>query len=336
MKYKLPLLSCLLSGLLITSCQDHRIPLPETVKVTTLATGLASPIGVDTDASGRIFVTEAGTGNNDGKVSMITADGKVYPVITGFDSQVFQPGELDGLNHLLFADGVLYILGSQSRLYIANVASFKPGDTPLLAKNLTLEDKKKFILDYVFPAGQDTEDTHLYNMSVGPNGDLYFADAAANAIVRRTKAGVWSIFANIPRIPNPTPVGPPFIDSVPTGVVFDGQKFLVSTLIGFPFPVGASSIYQVSLAGVVSVYKPGFTSLVDINLDNNLGGLLLQHGVFGAQGFGANTGKIIQVTSAGNSTLVDKLNLPTDIKPLDAHTAYVTSLGDGTLLKVTY
>lgn len=336
MNYKLPLLSCVLTGLLVTGCQDHRIPPPETIKIATLATGLASPIGVDTDASGRAWVTEAGTGNNDGKVSMITPDGKVYPVITGFDSQVFQPGELDGLNHLLFADGVLYILGSHSRLYIANVASFKPGDAPLLAKNLTLEDKKQFILDYVFPTGQDTEDTHLYNMTLGPNGDLYFADAAANAIVRRTKAGVWSIFANIPRLPNPTQVGPPFIDSVPTGIVFNGQNFLVSTLVGFPFPVGASNIYQITQAGVVSVYKPGFTSLVDINLDTNLGGLVLQHGVFGPQGFGANTGVLTQVTSAGNSIIASGLNLPTDAKPVDAHTIYVTSLGDGALLKITY
>lgn len=336
MHYKLTLSSCLLAGFLVMSCQDHRIPAANSINVTTIASGLASPIGIDTDANGRAWVTEAGTGKNDGKVSMITPDGTVYPVITGFDSEVFQPGELDGLNHLLFADGILYILGSKSRLYRANVASFKPGDTPLQAQSLDVEDKKQFILDYVFPTGQDTEDTHLYNMTVGPNGDLFFADAAANAIIRRTKAGVWSIFANIPRLPNPTPVGPPFIDSVPTGIVFDGTKFLVSTLVGFPFPVGASNIYQVDLAGVVSVYKSGFTSLVDINLDNSLGGIIVQHGVFGAQGFGPNTGKIIQVTGSGNSVLVDGLNLPTDAKPIDAHTLYVTSLGDGKLLKVTY
>ena len=98
---------------------------------------------------------------------------------------------------------MLYILGSHSRFYKANVASFKPGDTPLLAKNLPVEDMKQFILDYKF--AQDTEDTHLYNMTLGPNGDIYFTDAAANAIVRRTKAGAWSVFADVPGIKNPTP-----------------------------------------------------------------------------------------------------------------------------------
>ena len=335
MKYKLSALACLLAGFLVTSCEDHRIPAPETIKVTPFTTGLLGPIGLEADAAGRVWVAEAGSGKNDGKISIITSDGKAYPVITGFDSELMG-GELDGLNHLFFADSLLYILGSHSRLYKANVASFKPGDAPLLAKNLDVEDKRQFILDYRFPAGQDTDDTHLYNMTLGPSGDLYFTDAAANAIVRRAKAGVWSVFAYIPGVKNPTPVGPPFSESVPTDIVFDGQKFLVSTLIGFPFPAGASLIYQVDQAGVVSVYKQGFTSLVDINLDNSLGGLVVQHGVFGAMGFAAKTGQLIQVTGSGTGVLVDKLNLPTDFKAVDVHTGYLSSLGDGAVLKVTY
>ncbi|AUD07226.1 ScyD/ScyE family protein [Spirosoma pollinicola] len=336
MNYKLPLLCSLLTGALVISCQDHRIPAPETVKVSTFATGLASPIGLETDASGRVWVTEAGTGKNDGKVSVITPDGKVYPVITGFDSEVFQGSELDGLNHLLFADGLLYVLGSKSRLYSVNIASFKPGDTPLSATSLPVEDVSKFIIDFPFPADQDTGESHLYNMTVGPNGDLFFSDAAANAIIRRTKAGVWSVFANIPRLKNPTPVGPPFIDSVPTGIVFDGKNLLVTTLVGFPFPKGASIVYQVDQSAAISVFKQGFTSLVDLNLDTDLGLLLIQHGVFGQQGFGAKTGQVIQVTASGSSVLVDGLNLPTDLRQIDAHTAYVSSLGDGSVLKVTY
>lgn len=34
--------------------------------------------------------------------------------------------------------------------------------------------------------------------------------------------------------------------------------------------------------------------------------------------------------------LADGLNEPVDIKQVDQHTWYVTCLGDGTLLKVTY
>ena len=333
MRYKSPLLSCLLAGLLLTSCEDHRIPAVETIQVSPFSTGLSGPIGLEKDAGGHIWVAEAGSGKNDGQISMLTPDGKAHPVITGFDSEIIMGGELNGLNHILFADGMLYILGSNSRLYKANVASFKPGDTPMQAKNLPVEDMKQFILDYKF--AQDTEDTHLYNMTLGPNGDLYFTDAGANAIMRRTKAGAWSVFATIPGIKNPTPVGAPVVESVPTGIVFDGQKFLISTLLGFPFPTGSALIYQMDQAGVVSVYQGGFTSLVDINLTTDPGALVVQHGVFGAQGFAPNTGQIRRVASNGSSVAVDNLNLPTDLVQMDAHTYYVSSL-TGTVMKVTY
>ena len=52
MSYKSPLLSCLLTGLLLAGCEDHRIPAAETIQVTPFATGLAGPIGLEKDASG--------------------------------------------------------------------------------------------------------------------------------------------------------------------------------------------------------------------------------------------------------------------------------------------
>lgn len=333
MNCKLLVIACLMMECMLASCEDHRIPEPQKINVSTFATGLAAPIGIETDAAGRVWVAEGGTGKNDGKITMITPDGKVYPVITGFDSQIFMGNELDGLNHILFADGVLYILGSHSRLYKANVANFQPGNTPLLASSLPVEDQRQFILDYNF--AEDTQDTHLYNMTLGPNGDLYFTDAGANAIIRRTKAGVWSVFATIPSFPNPTPVGPPFVESVPTGIVFDGQKFLISILTGFPFPSGGSTLYQMNQAGAVSVYLTGFSALVDINLTTDPGALVVQHGAFGAQGFAPNTGQIRRITSTGSSLAVDGLNLPTDLKQANATTYYVTTLV-GTVLKITY
>lgn len=333
MKKKSPFLSSVFAILLLTSCEDHRIQVFETIKVTPFATGLAGPLGLEKDTGGHIWVAEAGSGQNDGRISMLTPDGKAHPVITGFDSEIILQGELNGLNHILFADGILYILGSNSRLYKANVTGFKPGNTPTQAKDLPVEDMKKFILDHKFV--QDTEDTHLYNMTLGLGGDLYFTDAGANAIIRRTKAGVWSVFAVIPGIKNPTPVGPPFVESVPTGIVFDGQKFLISTLLGFPFPANAALIYQMDQAGVVSVYQGGFTTLVDINLTSDPGVLVVQHGVFGAMGFAPNTGQIRRVANNGSSVAVDGLNLPTDLVQMDAHTYYVSGL-DGSVKKVTY
>ncbi len=330
--YALLVAGGLLLGGLLTSCQDE-VNAPTGPGVVTLARGLISPLGLDTDASGRVWVAESGTGKNDGRVSIISADGKINPVITGFDSGIFQ-GEVDGLSHLLFADGVLYILHSSGKLYKASVGSFKIGDPPLLAKDIPFEDIGTFVAAQ--PAADNPDKaSHPYEMTIGPSGDLFIADAAANVITRRVKGtGALSIFANIPGIKNPTPVGPPAIQSVPTGVVYDGQNLLVSTLLGFPFPAGNAIVYQVTPAGVVSVYQSGFNSMTGIDL--NPGPVVLEYGTFGATGWTPSTGRLVRVNKPGTTVLATGLNLPTALKKINANSYYVISLGDNALLKVTF
>lgn len=52
--------------MLATSCKKD--PPEPKLSITTLATGLNNPIGVEVDKSGRVLVAEGGTGHNDGKV----------------------------------------------------------------------------------------------------------------------------------------------------------------------------------------------------------------------------------------------------------------------------
>ena len=321
--------------LVISSCQDHRITVPTpALTITTLTTGLVGPIGVETDPAGRVFVSESGTGVNDSRILLVAADGRTYPVVTGLPSVVSPGGEVSGTDHLLFADGVLYALNYVSGLYKINIASFKPGDAPIPASSLTPQDIRTFVLSYPFV--NNANDSHAYNMIPGPDGSIYMTDSGANAILRRTKDGTLSVVAEVPGIPNPTPVGPPVIQSVPTGIVYDGTKFLISTLLGFPFPSGKALIYQMDLTGKVTIQQQAFTSLVDIETDGNGGSLVLEHGQFGAMGFTPQTGRLLRVNTSGNAVLFDKLNLPTDLKIYDSHTAYLTSLGGGLLQKITY
>ena len=213
-------------------------------------------------------MTKVGTGNKDGKVSVIMPNGTKHVVIEGFFS-VVDPleGVVAGLNHLLVRDNMLWILHVDGFLYKLDLHSFQPGNTPLKPGDLEKENIGQFVLDYDFE--QDAQESNPYNLTIGPERDLFIADAAANAIIRRNKSGQLSVFATIPDIENPTPVGPPMINSVPTGIAFNGQKFFVSSLIGFPFPEGKARIYQVDLQGKTTVYQDGFTSLVDVTLSAN-------------------------------------------------------------------
>ena len=111
---------------------------------------------------------------------------------------------------------------------------------------------------------------------------------------------------------------------------------MISTLTGFPFLAGQATIYQMDLTGKLTVQKPGFTSLVAVENDGNGGALVLQYGTFGAMGWNANTGQLLRSNQTGVSVLFDKINQPTDLKIVDAHTAYMTVLGDGTLQKITF
>lgn len=322
---------------LLSACQDHTLP-PAAPGVQTLVQGLLSPIGMDLDASKRVWIGEAGTGSgNTSRVSMVGPNGQIIPVITGFPSAVIQ-GSVEGVSHILFADGVLYILHVNGRLYRANVSGFQMGNPPIDGPSLPSEDIGAFVIAQT-NAGVVTDnpgkESHAYHAAVGPNGDLFMADAGANVIIRRAKSnGALSILANIPGFANPTPVGPPFIQSVPTGIHFDGQNLLVSLLTGFPFVAGRASVMRVNPAnGQVSTFQTGFNPLTFIGFD--VLPVVLEYGAFGQTGWVANSGRLVRVNTPGTTVIAQGLNRPTAFKVIDAKNYYVISLGDSALLRIT-
>jgi len=64
--------------------------------------------------------------------------------------------------------------------------------------------------------------------------------------------------------------------------------------------------------------------------------VVLHYGSFGAMGFNPNTGSLMLVNGSASTVITDGLNTPAGLKQIDNHSWYVTSMGDGTLLKVEY
>lgn len=326
-------LTCIAVLLFSVSCNQLHDYIPK-LHITTIATGLMSPMGLETDANGNTWICETGTANNDGKVVVVSPGGEVHDAIVNLPSiSNALSGETEGPSHLLLDHENLYILAA-NYLYKVNVSGFMPGNTPINATTLSREDIGSFVLAYPFK--NNAHDTHPYNLTKGPDGDLYITDAGANAILHRESAGKYSVLAEIPGIANPAPVGPPQIQSVPTGILYDGHNFLVTTLLGFPFPPNNALIYKVSMSGNVTVFQQGLTSLVDITRYDFLGNLVLQYAVFGDKGFEPNTGALIWVDGGVARKLAGKLNMPVGVKRVDPRTWYITSLGDGSLLKAAY
>lgn len=321
----------LLAFLFLAGC--HKGNDNPTAKVTKIATGLVLPMGIETDYSGNIWVAETGTSHNDGKVVIVKPNGNKYDAIVNLSSfNNEQSGEGEGPSNLILVNNNLYILAADF-LFKINVAGFRPGDKPIDATNMSREDIGAYVrgLNIVVP-----NDSHPYNLIKGPDGDIYITDAGANAIIHRHSVGNYSVLAKFPTYANPTPVGPPQVQAVPTGIIFDGHDFLVSTLTGFPFLPNKANIYRVSLSGIVSVYQTGFTTLVNIADGNIYGHGILHHGDFGPTGFSPNTGSFILANGSTSKVLVDNLNMPVGLKQINFHSWYISSMGDGTILKVNY
>lgn len=334
----------LFSGIIIsmilftTACNDHdAIPDPVELISEEFVNNLTAPIAITKGANDNLWIAELGTGKGkDGTVSLITPDGKVYPVITEFLSVISPEGTPAGLSHMLVKENILYILhGAEGRMYKYDVSGFVPGTSaPIKASTLKFEDIGQFVKDYKFKS--DNGETNLFNLTWGFEGDLFITDAAANAIIRRKSNGALSVFHEFPAYPNPGGK-PETIDFVPTGIVYDGSKLLVTSLTGFPFMDGKASIQQLDATGNAATYKDGFTTLVDIVLTPSNRPLVIQLAKFSLTttppGFVPNSGR---VANENGTTVLDGLMMPTDIERTGDRTYYVVSMALGKVTRLTY
>lgn len=322
----LPVLFIALAAL-VFACKDDEDPTPEpeTLTATPFANGLRMPIGFSLDDKGQLWVTEAGTGHDDGSLVLITSAGVKTTVATGFPSITAPNGAIEGMSRPLIKDGMLYLLhGVSGKLYTGSISSFKSGDATLPLSHFQSEDIGTYIrsLKLTTPVN-----SNLFDQVIGPDGHLYMVDAGANAIFKRDKTSkTVTKFAEIPNIA----AG---VESVPTGIVFDGSNFLVSNLSGVPFAPGNARIFKVTTAGAVSEYKTGFTNLTHLTLTKNNKALVLQMADFGATGFQPGSGKIL---NEDKKVLFSGLTMPTDLLRSGDREFYVLSYALGTIQKLTY
>jgi len=308
------------------------------------ATGLKAPIGLEIDNQGRLWAVEQGTGNNDSRVSVVTTDGMVHPFLTGLPSAIVE-GNPSGAEHLyLDANGNLLILQGEGANFLSesvltiSTAGFAPGDT-----SRKLDDLKAVHKIGRFSLSQGGRSTNPYALAIGPENNLFIVDAGFNGIVKLERCtGNLSVFARFAPIRNPTPVGPPVMDAVPTGIIFRNNKFYVGGFVGFPFPADSSRIYEVDLNGQVSVLKRGLTSVVDLAVDPRDGNLVfLQFDRFALgpppPGFRPNTGGVFKLRAGGRiDTLAVGLNFPSGMRFAANGELFVSGLADGKILKITF
>lgn len=78
-------------------------------------------------------------------------------------------------------------------------------------------------------------------------GTLFVVDAGRNALLEvDIETGAYSVLTQFPSIPNPTPIGGPFIEAVPTSIREFDDRLLVTLLRGFPFLPGNAEVLRVN------------------------------------------------------------------------------------------
>ena len=105
-----------------------------------------------------------------------------------------------------------------------------------------------------------------WGLALSPDGkDLYVSDGSADLVSKiDTATGRWKRLSRFAGIPNPTPVGPPVGDAVPTSVRIYGNQLLVSFLTGFPFAPGNERVLAVNQDGTTEPFIYNLTSATDI------------------------------------------------------------------------
>ena len=103
---------------------------------------------------------------------------------------------------------------------------------------------------------------------------LYVVDSGQNSLVQMDPStGQWHVLTRFAPVKNPTSVGPPFMDSVPTSVTISNGQALVTQLSGFPFVPGYASVQAVDLATrKVTPWIAWLSSAIDMGMRTTASG----------------------------------------------------------------
>lgn len=159
--------------------------------------------------------------------------------------------------HQTIADGrEVTLTNEQGRTAVIDLLVKFPPVTPDANTVYRHQDPFALVLD---PARTDT---------------LYLIESGQNAVYRiNTETGRTQVVTRFAPTQNPTQIGPPVIDAVPTGAIVVDDQLLVSRLSGFPFIPGFGQVTAVNPAtGASSPWITGLNSAIDIAVRSSASG----------------------------------------------------------------
>lgn len=320
---------CVLLLVVPILAQDGPPPMPE-LDGEIVMEGLNGPQGIYIDDAGDVWVIDSGFGGEETREFMNPTNFELTEATFGQTSRILRmtPGgeseevatlpsiavgeDFIGGARLAASDGIVYAsvgawhfsLGDEVDIEnYTQIVSIVDGEVTSVADLWAHEAANN-------PDETDNIESHPYGIAFGPDGLLYVADAAANALISvDTETGetaTIAAFEGLPGVfPNPWRNGELIADPVPTAVAFDtdGNAY-VSYLSGAPFIPGSAKVVQVAEDGSFSDFALGLTMLTDLQMgpDGNL--YAASFGMFTQEGPVFNSGSIIRILNDGTSEVV--------------------------------
>jgi hypothetical protein len=193
-----------------------------------------------------------------------------------------------------------------------------------------------FTADPTSPSG--LRNTNPFDLVV-VDDQVYVTDGGQNAIWQvASSTGDFSTLVSFPQVLNPLPIGPPFLDAVPTGIAYTDGELLSTLFKGFPFVPDTAVVEQVDpLTGYHTSFITGRTAAIDvvaIKEGDDTDYLVLQ---FASGLFLSGPGLLLRFESPDSppTVLADCLITPTSMA-LDAKTGalYVTELATARVVAI--
>lgn len=251
---------------------------------TVVMSGLDNPRGMAFAPNGALYVAEAGRGgdgscvvNGPGELRCFGRSGAVSRLWRGQQSRVAEGFESHALPDGSSASGPTDVSfqgtgGAYVTMGLGGDAAFQQALGGTYSGTLlhqAASGRWRVVADVLAHEAAENPgggaiDTNPFGVLAEPGGRL-IVDAGANALLRVAADGTIQTLAVFPALPNPTPVGPPMIEPVPTSVARgpDGALY-VGLLTGFPFVQGVASVYRVVPGQPPQVHCSGFKAITDL------------------------------------------------------------------------
>jgi hypothetical protein len=168
---------------------------------------------------------------------------------------------------------------------------------------------------------------------------LYVTDGGRNRVWEADiHTGAFRPLAAFDVIPNPTAVGPPVLEAVPTGIREFGGQLFVTLFRGFPFPPGTSVVEQIDRrTGSHAPVATNLRAAIDVLFDDDegMGLFVLQHASGPLLPPFSGPGSLTRIHAAGSTVLANCLGRPTSMVRHEGSGAfYITELVNGRVVRV--